>query len=107
MQLAGIAVDRPVIMASLVKQWYLEVGFVDVQERMYKIPTNGWPKDERLKEMGKMWERQWQTGLSGFSFWLFNRAFGRTSEHTEVCGTACVRVLVWFANWFACVDRAG
>lgn len=90
MQVAGTAVDRPLVMAGLVKQVYLEAGFVDVHERVFKMPTNGWPKDERLKEMGRMWERQFQAGLSGFSFWLFNRAFDRTPAQTEVSGSSIV-----------------
>lgn len=85
MRVAGEILERPLVMASGMKDAYREVGFVDVQERIFKIPTNGWPKDERLKELGRMWERQFQQGLSGFSFWLFNRAYGRTREETEVC----------------------
>ena len=27
-------------------------GFEDVHERLYKIPTNPWPRDERLKKIG-------------------------------------------------------
>ncbi|XP_044722024.1 methyltransferase domain-containing protein [Hirsutella rhossiliensis] len=27
-------------------------GFEDIYERLYKIPTNPWPKDERLKKVG-------------------------------------------------------
>ncbi|KND88469.1 Phosphomethylethanolamine N-methyltransferase [Tolypocladium ophioglossoides CBS 100239] len=38
-----------------VLQWkhYLEeAGFEDVHQRLYKIPTNPWPRDQRLKNVG-------------------------------------------------------
>ncbi|KAH7326085.1 methyltransferase domain-containing protein [Stachybotrys elegans] len=76
--------DRPFMMAAHVKQAYLEAGFVDVHERVFKMPINPWPKDERLKELGRMWHRNMTQGLSGFSVWLFNRVYDRSPEETEV-----------------------
>jgi hypothetical protein len=76
--------NREMVMANTVKQAYEEAGFVDVHERVFKMPINAWPKDERLKELGRMWERNLLSGLSGFSVLLFNRAFGRTPAETEV-----------------------
>jgi hypothetical protein len=84
MRTAAEILDRPVVVAASLRQAYQEAGFVDVKERIFKMPMNGWPKDERLKELGKMWERNFITGLSGFSFTLFNRAFGRTPAEIEV-----------------------
>ncbi|KAH7149444.1 S-adenosyl-L-methionine-dependent methyltransferase [Dactylonectria estremocensis] len=84
LRLASDIMDRPVVLAVLLRKTYEEVGFVDIKERIFKMPMNGWPKDESLKEIGRMWERNFLTGLSGFSFTLFNRAFGRTPAQTEV-----------------------
>jgi hypothetical protein len=39
-----------------------EAGFVDVVEKVYKWPMNGWPKDARLKEMGL-----WNVSFSSLS----------------------------------------
>lgn len=84
MCLAGEKVGRPVVVARFLKQIYEEVGFVDVKEKMFKIPTNSWPRDARLKELGRLWESNYQSGLSGFTVSMFNRAFGRSAEETEV-----------------------
>ncbi|KAF7559569.1 hypothetical protein G7046_g4588 [Stylonectria norvegica] len=81
---ASYITDRPVVMATKLREAYEAVGFVDIQERVFKMPINGWPKDERLKELGRMWERNMVQGLSGFSFHLFNRAFGKTPAQIEV-----------------------
>ncbi|KAK7413415.1 hypothetical protein QQX98_007717 [Neonectria punicea] len=84
MRVASDIMDRPVVVAANLRRSYEEAGFVDVQERIFKMPMNGWAKDELLKELGRMWERNFLTGLSGFSFTLFNRAFGRTPAEIEV-----------------------
>ncbi|KAF4982880.1 hypothetical protein FZEAL_1576 [Fusarium zealandicum] len=85
---ASAMLDRPVNVARTVRKSYVQAGFVDVQERIFKMPLNGWAKDERLKELGRMWERNFLMGLSGFSFSLFNRVFERTPaqiEHSPTC----------------------
>lgn len=33
--------------------WLAEAGFTDVVELRYKWPQNRWPKDRKLKELGK------------------------------------------------------
>ena len=62
----------------------LEAGFVDVQETVFKIPLNGWPKDTRLKHVGMLWQRNLLDGLSGFSLGMFSRFMGKTAEEIEV-----------------------
>ncbi|KAH7266375.1 S-adenosyl-L-methionine-dependent methyltransferase [Fusarium solani] len=81
---ASAIMGRPVDVAENVREAYERAGFVDVQERVFKMPMNGWPKDERLKEIGRMWERNFLMGLSGFSFTLFNRVYQRTPAQIEV-----------------------
>lgn len=81
---ASAIMGRPVDVAEHVRDAYERAGFVDVQERVFKMPMNGWPKDERLKEIGRMWERNFLMGLSGFSFTLFNRVYDRTPAQIEV-----------------------
>ena len=76
--------ERPISGGSSLKGWLEEVGFVDVHQRVFKMPSNGWAKDERLKGLGRMWERNFAAGMSGFSVMLFNRAFGRSAQETEV-----------------------
>lgn len=81
---AGQGCDRPFVLGATLKDVYKRVGFVDIQQRVFKIPINGWAKDDRFKELGRMWEKNIITGLSGFSFRLFNRAYGRSPAEIEV-----------------------
>ncbi|KAF3025221.1 hypothetical protein E8E15_004592 [Penicillium rubens] len=38
--------------AHRIAQWMREIGFVDVESRLFKIPMNPWPEDEKLKAIG-------------------------------------------------------
>lgn len=82
---AGEICNRPTVLGVHLKEIYERVGFVDVEEHVFKMPTNGWPKDERLKDIGRMWESNFMQGLSGFSLGMFSRAFDRTPAEIEVC----------------------
>ena len=46
----GINIDTAVITKKLME----EVGFVDVKQVIYKWPTNRWPADKQMKEIGKL-----------------------------------------------------
>ncbi|KAH0538535.1 hypothetical protein FGG08_004868 [Glutinoglossum americanum] len=59
-------------------------GFVDVQERVYKRPSNTWPKDPRLKEIGKFTYANHVEGLHAFTIGPFTRALGWTPLEVEV-----------------------
>ncbi|EGY13471.1 hypothetical protein VDGD_00153 [Verticillium dahliae] len=84
MNAASEIIHRPLSQAHLAKNWLAEVGFVDIHEKCYKIPLNGWAKDPRYKALGKLWEQNWMSGLSGWSMSLFTQVLGRTPEEVEV-----------------------
>ncbi|PHH87682.1 hypothetical protein CDD83_8539 [Cordyceps sp. RAO-2017] len=81
---AGEKCDRPFVLGATLKEVFERVGFVDVQQRIFKIPTNGWAREDRMKELGRMWEKNILAGLSGFSFRPFNRVYGRSPAQIEV-----------------------
>lgn len=80
---AAAEARRPLTEACNLRSIYERVGFVDVHERVYKIPLNGWAKDAKLKEVGNMMELNMQMGLSAFSLGFFNRIYGLTPEQIE------------------------
>lgn len=51
---ALIKLGRPVPALEQYKPWIEQAGFVDVQERILRRPTNDWPKDPRMKEIGRV-----------------------------------------------------
>ncbi|KXH45430.1 hypothetical protein CNYM01_00819 [Colletotrichum nymphaeae SA-01] len=66
-----------------------EVGFVDVEVRVFKWPTNGWPaadteEGRKLKELGVWSGENIVAGLQGFAMAPFTRAFGWSKEDVDV-----------------------
>ncbi|GAQ07075.1 hypothetical protein ALT_4396 [Aspergillus lentulus] len=54
--------------AHRIARWMREVGFVDVQERISKVPTNPWSEDPHLRTIGTWSETNWLEALSGWSY---------------------------------------
>jgi ubiquinone/menaquinone biosynthesis C-methylase UbiE len=76
---------RPIRVADKLATWMREAGFVDVHERVDKLPMNPWPKDPFLKHIGRLWEGNWLDGLSAFSYKLFGPdGLGWTQNELEV-----------------------
>ncbi|EPS30257.1 hypothetical protein PDE_05208 [Penicillium oxalicum 114-2] len=57
-------------------------GFVDVHERLYKVPMGPWPKDKVLKEVGLLNLEHWKSGLEGYAMWLLTK-FGAPTPWTK------------------------
>ena len=81
---AAVKAARPLRIAHRLKDWYEQAGFVDVQERIFKLPINSWPKDRHLKILGAMWEENLLSGLSGFSMAHYSRVLSWSKEQIEV-----------------------
>ena len=84
MDAASKAADRQLIIGDDIKQWLEEVGFVDVQQVVLKLPVGGWAREPRLKHLGMLWQRNLSGGLSGLSVGLLHRFGGKKVEQVEV-----------------------
>lgn len=82
---AAYDAGRPLTMAENLKKWYIECGFVDVQEKVVKLPINTWPRNPEIKALGKWWAENLSAGLQGFSLALLSRVNGWTKDEIEVC----------------------
>ncbi|KAJ6010831.1 hypothetical protein N7451_002243 [Penicillium sp. IBT 35674x] len=50
-----------------------KAGFVDIQEKVYKVPLGPWPRDPVLKELGLLHTHHWSTGLEGYCMLLLTK----------------------------------
>lgn len=76
---------RPLDTTQSIFSWMQSAGYVDVHERIDKVPYNAWPRDPFLKQLGRDWERQLMLGLSGWSYKpLGDRGLGWTRDRIEV-----------------------
>ena len=64
--------------------WLADAGFVDIQQRMFMWPTNGWPKDPFMKELGRWNQVNILEGLEGFCLALLTRGLGWRKEEVDV-----------------------
>ncbi|RDW79374.1 S-adenosyl-L-methionine-dependent methyltransferase-20 [Coleophoma cylindrospora] len=70
--------------AKCYKEQMEAAGFVNVKEIIYKWPTNRWPKDKKLKELGMWVNEDIQPALEGLSYATFTRGLGWSKEEIEV-----------------------
>lgn len=69
----GQRAGRPLDTQTTMKRFIEEAGFVDVQEKLYKCPIGGWPKDPILKDAGKVNREHWRSGVEGWAMFLLTR----------------------------------
>ncbi|KAJ6014010.1 hypothetical protein N7540_008601 [Penicillium herquei] len=63
---AGLPLTTQETMRGALKQ----AGFVDIQEKLYKVPMGPWPRDKVLKEVGLLNYHHWMVGLEGYAMWF-------------------------------------
>lgn len=56
--------------------WMRKAGFRDVVEHHFVWPIGPWPKDPKLKELGRWGERNWADGIEGWVMALYTRVLG-------------------------------
>ena len=61
-----------------------KAGFVDVVESIFKIPTNPWPKDKRLKMIGAFELANASEGLEAFMMRGYTTVLGGDRKDMEV-----------------------
>jgi ubiquinone/menaquinone biosynthesis C-methylase UbiE len=66
------------------KDYLLEAGFTDVEEKILKIPTNPWPKDERLKQIGAFELLHFREGIANIFARGYTQILGGDPAYFEV-----------------------
>ncbi|KAE8367216.1 S-adenosyl-L-methionine-dependent methyltransferase [Aspergillus caelatus] len=81
---SGRKFGKPLDNACQWKQKLEEVGFVDVTETLLKIPLGTWPKDARMKELGKVGFVEELQAIEAYTPALFTRVLGWSEEEMQV-----------------------
>jgi len=66
------------------EKWVRDQGFINIQHRVFKIPSNSWPKDPKLKMIGAYMLDNLFQGLEGFNMRLLCGALGWTEQEVTV-----------------------
>ncbi|RAR16253.1 S-adenosyl-L-methionine-dependent methyltransferase [Stemphylium lycopersici] len=61
-----------------------DAGFVDVTERVYKVPVNSWPADPHMKELGRWNLLHITQGAEGWGLYLLTKVMGWSVDEAQV-----------------------
>jgi hypothetical protein len=79
---AGIKMGREWTNAPNYARWMEEIGFEDVREKRFEVPTSPWPKGKKQKELGMWWQADLLQAL-GASVTALTRGLGWESAKAE------------------------
>ena len=65
------------------KQQFISRGFEDVCETLFKIPTNSWPKNKRLKRIGVMERINFSMYATAGFEWGYTELLGGDPKHLQ------------------------
>jgi SAM-dependent methyltransferase len=65
------------------KKWLEDTGFLDVREEVYKTPIGVWPKDPKLKEIGRCQRAQALDAVESYTLAMFTRVLGHSLQETQ------------------------
>ncbi|KAI9740853.1 MAG: hypothetical protein M1818_004458 [Claussenomyces sp. TS43310] len=66
------------------EQRMINAGFINVEQRIFKVPIGQWPKNRTLKLIGLYLRTVLIEGLQGISLGAFTRGLGWTREEVEL-----------------------
>ncbi|KAF3941940.1 hypothetical protein ABW19_dt0206031 [Dactylella cylindrospora] len=75
---------RPVTDGPKHKEYFKELGFVDIHEDIFKLPNAPWPKDKYLKEVGAYHMASFLEALEGLSMRFFTTLLKMAPEEVQV-----------------------
>ena len=81
---AAVNYNRPIPLHTDYLAMFEKAGFVDIRQVILKSPTNPWPKDKHLKEVGKFQMLAHLEGMEGISVGLLTRGLQWKPEEVKV-----------------------
>lgn len=66
------------------RAWMEAVGFVDIEEKHFMWPSNTWPRDPYMKELGHWNMVNIIEGLEGFCLQLLSKGLGWQKQEIDI-----------------------
>ena len=80
---AGEVMGRAWTNARYYKRWMEEIGFEEVKEKIFEVPTSSWPRGKKVKELG-LWFHENLMDSLGASKVLLNKALAYQPDEVEL-----------------------
>ncbi|KIW18532.1 hypothetical protein PV08_02820 [Exophiala spinifera] len=81
---AGDAFGKSLRICDESAQHMRDAGFEDVTERRFHVPVGSWPRDHRLKELGRVNRLQWEEGIEAWTMMLLTSILGWAPAEVQV-----------------------
>ncbi|KAF2274051.1 S-adenosyl-L-methionine-dependent methyltransferase, partial [Westerdykella ornata] len=75
---------KPIRVGHFLKEKLENAGFVDVQERIIHIPLGAWPKDPKMKEIGRFQREHVSLGVEPYTYGFIGKVLGWTADECKV-----------------------
>ncbi|KAK4098907.1 S-adenosyl-L-methionine-dependent methyltransferase [Parathielavia hyrcaniae] len=75
---------KQINVANRQKQWMIDAGFEDVQEKIVRIPIGPWAKDPALKELGRFEQMHMQMSVASHTPALFTRVWNYSEPQVQL-----------------------
>ncbi|KAK0636396.1 S-adenosyl-L-methionine-dependent methyltransferase [Bombardia bombarda] len=81
----GASVGRAFInVRTQLRPWFDDIGFVNITQLQYHWPSNSWPRDKKLKEIGLWTNTNVSSGMDTFILAYATRILGWSNEQVQV-----------------------
>ena len=81
---AAVAFGTPLEAPVEYAKWFEAAGFEGVTEKIFKMPTNPWPEDPRLRMVGAFEQENLTVNLEGISTRVFQKGLRWGAEESAV-----------------------
>jgi hypothetical protein len=70
--------------AAIYKEYFQQVGLVDVVEVKYNWPVGRWARGKKAKMLGMWYRENFLSGLQGFTLAILTRGLGMSVAEVEI-----------------------
>jgi hypothetical protein len=75
---------QPFVTSDQMARWMTAAGFEDVVVKSYLVPTNAWPKDRKMKTLGRYMMMNLLEGIEAFTLRLWTQQLGWSTERIRL-----------------------
>lgn len=81
---ATTALGKDWMRAGMYKEYFQQVGLVDIVEVKYNWPVGRWTRGKKEKLLGTWYKENFLSGLQGFTIAVLTRGLGMTVAEVEI-----------------------
>ncbi|KAH3920380.1 hypothetical protein HBI56_069300 [Parastagonospora nodorum] len=81
---AAAGFKKDLCVGHTLRQRMLDAGFVDVQEKVVKVPIGPWPKDAKMKEIGRYQREHVLLGIEPYTLGFIGKVLGWSEAECRI-----------------------